>query len=79
MKMKMPRFYRWGGGGVKYSWSFGWLTGQDDDLICVRPSIEDRIEAKMALSPVCTTRILAILAFVLKMILLRIDDNMGVS
>jgi len=24
---RLPRFFKWGGGGVPFKWSFGWLTG----------------------------------------------------
>ena len=71
----MPRFYRWGGGGVLYTWSFGWWTGKDDDLLCVKSKISSDAEAEIALSPVCSNRVLALLAFLLKAILIRIDGN----
>jgi len=76
--MNQPRFYRWGGGGVRHTWSFGYLTGKDNDLVCITPNILDKMEAEMVLSPVCVTRPLAISAFVLKKALLRLDGNMGV-
>ena len=60
------------------TWSFGFITGHDHDLICVKPNLSDKIEAEMVLSPVCSTRLLAISAFVLKRLLLRLDGNMRV-
>ncbi len=78
MKIIMPHFYRWDGGSLPDKWSFGYLTGSDNDLICTKPDVSDKIEAEMVLSPVCASRFLAISAFVLKRILLRLDDNMGI-
>ena len=77
MKTIIPHFYCWDGGVLPNKWSFGYLTGSDNDLICLKSSISDKIEAGMTLSPVCANRFLAISAFVLKRILLRLDDNMG--
>jgi len=74
--MKIPRFYRWGGGGVLTTWSFGWWTGKDGDLLCVKSRASSNIEAEIALSPVCSNRVLALLAFLLKAILIRIDGNL---
>lgn len=69
--MKIPRFYRWNN-----NWSFGWETGEDNDLICIKPDISIKIEGDIYLSPVCSNRLLAFLAFVLKQILSRIDHNL---
>lgn len=74
----MPIFHKWDGGSLPNSWSFGYLTGKDHDLICIKPSITNKIAAEMALSPVCTNWFLAISAFMLKRLLLRLDENMGV-
>lgn len=78
MKITMPRFYCWDGGALPDKWSFGYLTGIDNDLVCIYHRMFDKIGAEMALSPVCANRFLAISAFVLKRILLRLDDNVGV-
>jgi len=56
-------------------WTVGWLTGRDNDLICVKPNIEDYQEAEIALSPVCTNVFFAILGFLFKRILIKIDRN----
>ena len=77
--VKLPRFYRWGGGGVPYFWSFGWWTGKDDDLLCVKLKVMTDIEGEIALSPTCSNRPLALLAFGLKAILIRIDGNLKVA
>ena len=75
--MNLPKLFRWNSGGILGDkWSFGYLTGSDHDLICIKPNIGDKMEAEIALSPVCTTRLLAISAFASKRILLRLDDNM---
>jgi len=69
-----PRLYRWQ--NQKSSvWAFGWLAGEDNDLVCVKPNIKRRIAAELALSPVCSTRLLALLAAILKTMLLGVDQN----
>lgn len=78
MNLKFPSFYRWDGGILPDKWSFGYLTGYDEDLICITPNIRDKMEAEIVLSPVCHTRLYAVSAFILKRILLRIDENMGI-
>jgi len=70
------KFYRWGGGGVKHRWSFGWLTGIDNDLVCVSPNVRTRAMEYIALSPVCFNRLLALIAFLLKVLLFRLDWNL---
>lgn len=78
-EMRIPKLYRWHCGlGLSDKWSVGYETGQDHDLICILPNILDKIEAEIALSPVCSTRILAISAFCLKHMLLGVDENMGI-
>ena len=71
----LPKFYHWGGGGLPIMWSFGWETGRDNDLICVQPKVGTALEGEMVLSPVCRNRPTAIFAFLIKNILIRIDDN----
>jgi len=73
---KFPKFYRWGGGGIPFKWSFGWLTGRDNDLVCVKPRIYTPVAGEIALSPVCSNRVLAIIAFVMKAILVKVDYNL---
>ncbi len=73
--MKVPRFYRWGG-GVSYKWSFGWLAGLDNDLVCILPIVITRERECYALSPVCSSRPLAFIAMTLKAILLKIVWNL---
>lgn len=75
---EMPRFFKWRGGSISDSWSFGYLTGKDQDLICIKSDTRDEVEAEILLSPVCSNRPLAILAFVLKRNLLKLDENMKV-
>jgi len=75
---KIPRFYSWGGGCIPYTWSFGWKTGKDNDLICVRQNILTKTGSEITLSPVCKNRALAIFAFLLKVLLIRIDKNITI-
>jgi len=76
MIVQAPRFYKWGGGGVPFKWSFGWLTGIDKDLICVHPNIHERTMEQYALSPVCSNIVLAFIAMIFKAMLLRVDYNL---
>ena len=73
--MNIPNLYKWDGGILPTKWSFGYLTGCDKDLVCIAPDISDKMEAEIALSPVCRTRLYAILALVLKRLLLRLDSK----
>lgn len=68
----IPRFYDWG----EQAWSFGWETGKDNDLVCVKPNLHTSLQGEIALSPVCSNRLLAICAFVIKALLIRIDHNL---
>jgi len=70
-----PEFMRWGGGEVSRKWSFGWWTGRDKDLLCVVPEVSEPLLEELLLSPVCTNRLLAIITFVLKRLLLKFDAN----
>lgn len=76
VKTRLPKFYDWGGGGVPVWWTFGWETGRDNDLICVKYKVTTPIEGEIALSPSCRNRLSALLAFVLKAILISIDGNL---
>ena len=70
------RLFRWDGGRIiPDAYSFGWWTGKDDDLLCVKSQVATELEGELTLSPVCSSRPLALLAFVIKAILIRIDDN----
>ncbi len=59
-----------------YRWSFGWETGQDNDLVCIKPNVQTPLEGEIALSPVCSNRFLAFCAFVVKAMLVKIDHNL---
>lgn len=73
----LPRLHKWEGGRwVKTRWAVGWLTGPDGDLVCVRPGRKTRGGAEAALSPVTRSRTGAVIAFVLKKLLLRVDENL---
>jgi len=73
----IPGFYRWGGPD-KYPWSFGWETGMDGDMIVVTPKIitEDG-RCELFLSPVCSNRFLAFVAFLAKWFLVKVDHNIN--
>lgn len=72
----MPKFYKWDGGPLPSRWSFGWRTGKDNDLACIRRRVETKNEGDLFLSPVCDNRFLALYAFVIKYLLSRVDHNM---
>ncbi len=72
---KLPRFYQWGGGGVPFKWSLGWLCGRDGDLVCVKLNSVSDMSNDYALSPVCSNKLLAIVGFVAKRLLVSIDSN----
>jgi len=74
---RLPRFYCWPGPPCD-RWSFGWLTGRDNDLVCVRQEVSDPLQGDLALSPVCSNRILAVLAFAAKRFLVAVDGNLMV-
>ena len=57
-------------------WTFGWETGKDNDLICVKPKVTTPIDGEIALSPSCRNRFAALLAFGLKAILINMDGNL---
>ena len=59
----------------KDEWAVGWLTGPDNDLICVR-RVATNVEGQIALSPLNESPLLAALGFVLKRTLLAVDNNL---
>jgi len=76
MEIKRLNLYCWedpiGGNG----WALGWMTGPDNDLVCVRPGITNPNIAEAALSPVSTCRTSAIFGFCLKYMLFSVDSNL---
>lgn len=72
-----PAFYGWNQRPFikRTLWSFGWWTGPDQDLLCVRRNLSSG-EAQECLSPVCSNRGEALLAFLLKRLLSALDLNM---
>ncbi len=74
----MARFYSWDNrpslGWIH--WAFGWKTGIDDDLICVFPNVNSRVQENYTLSPVCSNRVLALTAFIVKRLLFRLDPDL---
>ena len=66
-------------GGIPFSWSFGWLTGEDSDLVCVLPNVKSKVLGEINLSPVCSNHILALISFLCKLILLKVDKNIAIK
>ena len=76
ISIKIPSFHCWDNPKpVGKHWAFGWLTGIDNDLICVFPRIKTRVMEHWALSPVHSFRLLSLLAFVAKRFLFAVDRN----
>jgi len=65
----------WDQGPLPDKWSCGWWTGADGDLLCVLPKLRNPLQNELALSPVCFNPLWAILCFVLKRLLIRLDHN----
>ena len=77
-RMKLPRFYPCGGGGIPYRWALGWLTGKDGDLVSILPSVNEScwFEFELLKSPTCSNRGLAVLAFLASRFLLMVNENL---
>ena len=75
----LPELHKWDGGGIVCdSWSLGWVTGIHGDMVCVKRSVQTELifpGHDWVLSPVCTCRLLAIVGFVCKTVLVQIDEN----
>ena len=77
MKTELPNLYQWDGGQIiPDAWSFGYVTGQDHDLICVKPNLSDKIKTEIAKNLVEHTGLNAISAFWAKRLLILIDQNL---
>ena len=74
----MPRFHPWDNRSSLgwIHWAFGWETGIDNDLICVFPFVKTRVLEHYALSPVCSSRLLAFIAFIIKRLLFILDPDL---
>jgi len=73
-----PSFFCWLGDDILKQgnrWSLGWWTGRDGDLHLILPNIKDYNIEDLLLSPICRNRAKAILAFVIKRILVSVDEN----
>ena len=44
------------GGSLPYMWGYGYWTGPEKDLLCIKSNIDTNIEAEKYLSPICYTR-----------------------
>jgi len=69
-------FFPWGYDPKEHvnDWSFGIITGPDNDLICVKKAVSNG-HAFALLSPVCKSRFLAFISFLCKCIAVRWDKN----
>jgi len=75
--MSNPFFHLWDNPKpVGKSWAFGWLTGIDNDLVCVFPDVISRVQEHYTLSPVCPNRLLALIAFSIKRLLFLFDPDL---
>ena len=72
-RMKLPAFYAYGGGSLPRGWVCGW--DNEFDLVCVQPEVATVAQGRFTLSPACRTRFMALVAFAMKALLLRIDLN----
>ncbi len=61
---------------MPFKWSFGWLTGLDNDLVCISPFVRTRTREECFLSPVCSNRLVALVAMLLKVLLVKLDWNL---
>lgn len=79
IQIDSPHFHRWDKGFLGADWSFGWLTGRNRDLITLKPNIYTELSEpslSTLLSPICSNRFLAFCAFIMKVLLVRIDQNL---
>ena len=72
-----PRFHCWDNPPpVGKHYTFGWLTGIDNDLICVFPNVKTRVLGHWTLSPVHPNRLVSFIAFTEKRFLFLVDHNL---
>jgi len=77
---KFPSFFRWAGDEILKQgdrWSLGWWTGRDGDSHLILPNIKDIGMEDLILSPVCKSRPMALTAFILKLFLVKVDENVS--
>jgi len=60
-----PEFWRCGGGPLHYKYGFGYWAGEQKDLLCIKPNIKTNKEAEKYLSPICKTKPMAFLMFLI--------------
>ena len=77
MTGKLPRFHCWDNPPPEGKhWAFGWLTGIDNDLICIFPQVKTRVIESWTLSPTSYSKFLSFLGFIAKRLLFCIDYNL---
>jgi hypothetical protein len=80
-QFEFPSFFRWAGDEILKRgdrWSLGWWGGLDSDCHVILPNmqgIEITITENFLLSPICKSRAMALIAFILKFILTKTDEN----
>lgn len=82
--MKQVSYPFWHGFGIfvwpgppRDRWACGWLTGPDSDLVCVKRNIMATWQGELTLSPLCFNPLLAIMAHIIKRILIALDHNVS--
>ncbi len=56
-KHMKPVYWECGGGlNVNIKWGYGYWTGPQNDLLCIKPDIDSNEEAEKYLSPICNTK-----------------------
>ncbi len=73
--MRLPTLFAFDGGNLPTLYAWGYWTGPGGDLLCVLPDLGNADAAEYALSPVCHSRLLALVAFLAKRFVLAVDDN----
>lgn len=73
---RWPCFTKWGPVNGRWTWSFGWWTGPDNDLICIKPHCINYSQSHVTLSPVAKNAVCAFISFLLKRLLYKLDENM---
>jgi hypothetical protein len=70
--------YRWSSTNVDHErWAFGWLTGKDEDLWCIIGNLNgENGNPNIVLSPICNTPFKAFVAYLLKLLLFKLDSTM---
>lgn len=74
----MPVFWKVDQGELGIKWGYGYWTGPDSDLLCIQKDCKTNYTASIFLSPICNSWFEAVIAFILKKLLSKIDGNMQI-